>query len=277
MEFITKVFFLICAINFANGDDSADSACDCMAKKLKQKGFLDNDFPHGETNPLVCFILQKVLEAFKNKIYERFEAKETINANCAKSKLMEKSFIDLMMKKEVIEMSTKLQPEKAKQLLENNRNDMKRILNEVAEECESDKTWAGAFDDVLGNTNSTLSVLEQNYCVLNYLLDNEIIEVENANRNPENIDISNINCDVIMNNYFTKLQNDVKEKYSTSSEDEGELECIQQKMNKKNLTTILAVNEIEKLDIPLDEKRRNKAKLEKLTQKYVKDIFSCVL
>jgi hypothetical protein len=92
----------------------------------------------------------------------------------------------------------KLEKEEINKLLDINKEDIKRELNAAAEVCHIDPKWGGAFDEYLGISNTSQSVLEQNYCFLKTSIDNNLIDIKNIDVNPNNIDTSVINCEAII-------------------------------------------------------------------------------
>jgi DNA-binding protein H-NS len=276
MKLIVKVLFLISAICLVQGQRSGDTGRACMALTLKQKGMLESDFPSANVDSSQCLFLTIIMKSLVNQFYEKFDTEVSINADCAKEKLDEKDFLSYLMKKDVIEMSTELSQEKIIEMSTKNKNDMRRVLDETATECDSDKTWAGIFDDVLGIKNTTQAVLEEDYCVLSHLLDNNVITLDNFDRNPEKIDTSNLDCKTIVENKLKKLKADVKKAYEEKGLRGPKIECLVNKFTDSHLNIMLGMKELEKLDITPAQRAQNKGRLEESLQGFLQTIFACV-
>lgn len=80
-------------------------------------------------------------------------------------------------------------------------------LKNTAEACNSDSNYGGIFPEVIPSNNNTLVVLQRDYCLLNYLLANDLLRINIENINPKGIDTVDLDCDTIIQH---DRQNEIK-------------------------------------------------------------------
>lgn len=274
-----SLLFFVCFISFIITQcqsASTGAAHGCLAQYLQQNGILETDFP---SEPAAnCFLISTIISTFEDAIYKKFNDKEGINADCVKTELKSKKFFDHALKKEVIEMSKLIDDEKADAMLKKTKIDMKDILENVAVDCKSDPKWAGIFDDVLGVKNTSLAVLEQDYCYLKNSLDKNLIKIQNIDRNPDNIDTSMVDCDALVKSKIDLLKDDMKKKYEEQGLGGPQIECTISKLTEGNFPhTMIAIGVLEKLNLPRDVLQKNKEDLSASMQHAMLGVFRCVL
>ena len=275
MKTFVTILILIITGSFVNSDSTDDDTNACMVKILMDKGLLNQDFPY-IGHPRTCFLLQNILSSMEDGFYTKFDEKEAINADCAKEELKKNNFVFRAMKKEVIESSKLLSRDDINEMLSENKEDMKKILNDAAEACHSDPTWGGIFDEYLGITNSSQAVLENNYCSLKTSIDKKLINIGDFNINPYNIDTTKVDCDAIIESKIAEIDEKLKSEYKKKGLSGRSIDCVVKNFKKSGFYDVtIAIEGLEKNDIDSAVRAHNKDKLSPQLQSGILGLFSC--
>lgn len=272
---IVVVVFLLFTISKTQAESASDKGHACIIQDLQRKGLLEEDFP-SPANTVGCHLAASVMSSLEDAFYGTLDDKESIKADCVKPKLKQYNLFDYAMKKEIVEMSRQIPKEKADEFLKSAKNGMKEALDKSAKDCDSDPTWAGIYDEILGIKNTTLVVLQKNYCMLKNSIDKNLLKVGEIEMNPENIDIDNLDCDELIQNHVDKLTNEMRKKYEEKGMRGAQVDCVIDTFKTGNaFDIIIALEVIEKLDISPGLRRENKEELTPGLEKIIRNLFSC--
>jgi hypothetical protein len=275
MKIFVTIVFLAITGSFVKSDRSDDDADACMIKILMDKGLLNRDFPYSGT-PSSCYLMQTIISSLENGFYEKFDEKESIKADCVKQELKNNDFVYQVTKKEMIEKSKLISREEINQMLDENKKDIKKVLNDAAEDCDSDPTWAGIFDEYLDITNTSKPVVEQNYCSLKTSIDKNLIDIGDFNINPHNIDTSKVDCDAIIEDMKTESNEKIRSEYKKKGISNDKVECVMNSLkNSQFFDVLIAISGLEKNNIDPAVRAQNKEKLNSQLQSGFIGLFSC--
>ena len=159
MKLVVGILVIFAIISQMKCNSAEEESEACMIKLLKEKGLLNSDFPN--SNHIArCFLMSSIISSLESGFYLKFDDKEGIDADCVKNELKVKKFIYYVIKMEIIEKSKNMPEEDIKKTLNENKQEMKNILNEAATTCNSDPKRGGIFDDVLDIKNTSQAGLE---------------------------------------------------------------------------------------------------------------------
>ncbi|CAG9806659.1 unnamed protein product [Chironomus riparius] len=275
MKVFVTILFLVITGSFVKSDRAEDDSNACIVRMLQEKGLLDHDFPH-DGQPRMCFLVQTVVTSLENGFYTKFDEKESIKADCVKTELKNNNFVYRAMKKEIIESSKMLSRDDINKMLNENKEDMKNVLNDAAKDCQSDPTWAGIFDEILDITNTSKTVVEQNYCSLKTSIDKKLINIGDFDINPHNIDTSKIDCDKIIEELKTEIDEKLRSEYNKKGLSRSSVECVINNFRNSRFYEIsIAIGALEKNDIDSAVRAENKEKLTPQLQSGIAGLFSC--
>lgn len=260
------VILLLCAALKSQAQMATENMHTCMIHDLKQKGLLEEDFPF-PGSPTGCFLLSTFLSITEDLITNQFDKHESINADCVKPKFRQYKLYDYLMMNEVVEKSKQISKEKADELMKVARKEIKDVIDKAAEDCNSDPTWAGLMDNVLGIKNTTLIVLQQDYCFLKNSIDKKLINVGEVKMNPENIDIHNLNCDEFIQNHMNEVIRNLRKVFEEKALRTDQIDVLINILKTGNFFDVqIAIVVIEKLDISLELLRENKQGLARILE-----------
>lgn len=277
MKVFLTILFLIITGSLVNSDRTDDDVNACMIKMIKDKGLIDEDFPY-RGQPRSCFLVQTILSSMEDGFYSRFDDKKEIKVNCVKSELKKNNFVILAMKKEVIESSQLLSRENINKMLEKNKNDMQKVLNNAAVACQSDPTWSGIFDEILGITNTSQVVLEQKYCLLKISIDKNLIKVGDFDINPHKIDTTNVDCSKILEDRKAEIDQTLRDEYEKKGLPNNSVECVIRNFRSSRFYDVtIAIECLEKNDFDPAVRAENKERLAPQLQSGISGLFSCFM
>lgn len=205
------IFLVVLLVQVAG--ESARKAKDdinlaCIIRFLQIRGKLEESFHTTPAPGNLCRILLPLIYAnHSERLCLRLWETKTVRAECVFEKLKKSNFIDLELKFEIYSESKHLGRNLKKKRLYESSSQQREVLINAAKVCRSDPTYGGLFDEILG-INSSLIVLQENYCLLRYVLENKFLAVPRVSLNPKNIPTSSIECKAIV----MKRQNENEQK-----------------------------------------------------------------
>lgn len=173
---------------------SEDANFACIIRFLQIKGKLSENFQKVTAPPDLCRIILPLIYAnHSEKLCRRLYQSKNGKAACINEQLKDANFIDLELMHEVFiksEMTNKkMRRDKIFEIMHNQR----LILEKVAKDCESNPTYLGVFDRILG-INSSHAAIEQNHCILHYSINNGFLDIPRFKLNPMNLTTSATRC-----------------------------------------------------------------------------------
>lgn len=202
----------------------------CLVQHLKGKGKLSNDFqsiiePSENCVDRMSALLEAMRSAIENDINKDmfYESKCLLGAMENRDTLVHFTMIFVLrLNKLMNENDLEIQ-------LKETRSQLRQDLESIAAECKVDDTnFVKLFHKNLGIRNESLEVLEYEYCITKYCVDNEFLELGNYVMNPNNITTDNINCTSIIAVDRKKAEQEFADEYITTTEAEEAKDCMMQ-------------------------------------------------
>ena len=108
-------------------------------------------------------------------------------------------------------------------------------------------------------------------------IDKDLINIENIDVNPDNIDTSNVDCNTIFENRKTDIVRELRIKYNELGMFNNQINCIINLLtNSDFFDTSIALETLEKIDIEPSVRAKNKEKLSRSIQAGIRGIFTCM-
>lgn len=250
----------------------------CVVHYLKEKGRLDENFPYpANVEHSKCrLVMPIIMRAFEGALCAKLSEKETIKADCVIREIKEAGALEYMLMQEVIVMTRGLEEEVMKQKLEELKEKLRVSFESAAENCESDPTYGGLFDDVLEIRNESLAVLRQNFCFTKFVIESKLIDVEDVDINPKKIVTSNIDCTTMIKNNRIERENKLMETLENRKLPKEQIQCIMDKFQiERAFDSNLALEVIDQIDVTLEVRRINRENIAKRLENFIKGIFLC--
>ncbi|CRL02762.1 CLUMA_CG016116, isoform A [Clunio marinus] len=156
----------------------------------------------------LCRILLPLVYAnHSEKLCLRLWETKNVKADCVFERMKNSGFIDLELKFEIYTNSNHLSNINRRKRISEVMREQREILINTAKTCKSDPTYGGLFDEILG-INSSIIFMQENNCLLKYVIENKFLYVHSVNTNLKNIDTSKVECST----FILKRQNETEEK-----------------------------------------------------------------
>jgi len=216
MDFTTK-FLLFCVVFnanlfcFANGTEYPFGQVlgqACAVQYLQEKGKLNDSLqsivpPPSRCRLVIPLVLQATKSFFREEILRTFPLDV---ANCLIIGLDSDEAFDYSLKSDIIETSSLFSgSEKIAEIKEADK--FTDVVRKIKAKCGVDESNANIF-------NETLEDHQHNYCLVEYALDNQLLELNNTDINPHHIDTESINCTNIVNAERIKTEKEYSDKLS---------------------------------------------------------------
>lgn len=256
-----------------------DSGNACIIEYLKHKGKLGSDFPAPNRTLSGCdFAMRITVSATRKYVASMLAEKPSIVADCVTTQLEKADFVDYLLKEQIIESSRHLPFEQ----IVSNRNEVKTtikgILAHAASTCNSDATYAGLYDKYLNNRNRTESDFQENYCFAKYANDTNTIQIRNVNINPENIDVSLLDCNPVIEKERERIERKLNKNFKERKLSQAIIDCVMKSIKSGNMfEKIIALNVLNNLKLSLDVKRNNTERISKDIKEISMNILRCVM
>lgn len=278
MHFIVNFSTIIFTIAVFVDATHLEEGNSCIIQYLKSKKKLSDEFPYDvQPDSVKCrLIIPSILRQLEVAIYSKLSEKADIKVDCILAHLKNTSGLDYMLMREVVPMTKKLDNSEITQKNRNATKVLRRILINGANKCQSDKSYSGLFDDILGLQNLSLPVLQHNYCFTKYAIENKLVEVKHVNINPRRISIANVNCeemiDALQSSKERQLLNRLNQKKFTSDH----IQCIMDKYRSlKAFDSNIALEVVDFLHVSYEEKRDNRERIANQLEAYIKSVYNC--
>lgn len=250
----------------------------CIARYLESRNKLEVGFPiPSEIDLSSCRVVMPIImNSFETVLCKKLSEKESINAGCVVDMLKKEGALEYMLKQELILMSKDLNEGESKVKLEDVKEKLRSIFKESAEACNSDPTYAGLFDDILQIKNESLAVLRQDYCFTKFVIESKLIDVKDIDFNPKKIITSDIDCKTMIKNNRVEREKKLMESLKLRNLSKEQLQCIMDKFQiERAFDSNLALEVIDHIDVSLDVRRTNRARIAEKLENFVKSIFLC--
>lgn len=128
----------------------------------------------------------------------------------------------------------------------------------------------------MGIKNETLEVLQHDYCLSKFAVNNKLLV--NVEINRHHIDIDSVNCDYIIQIKRSKSEKNLSDKISTIQGAEISLPCIfNGYRNGKVFDHSIALQALNKLELSSETKEAEINRISEKIADFAMETFSCVL
>ncbi len=233
----------------------------CFVQHLKTKGKLDEVFQSTLQSSSQCqLIIPTVMQALQSTVTDEIRNEFPNEAECLISEFHSKEAVDYLLKLDVINGTSLLSVSAREIQLEETRNQFEDVLKEIAVEClVDDENFVKIFNKSLGINNEILEAYQQQYCLAKYVVDNQILKLENVDINPHHIDPESVNC-----NYIIDLERIKIEKEYGKTPAAGSLDCHMEAFRLNNMFGYKVAKNILRdsdLNIPIDDLENHNIRL----------------
>lgn len=281
MKFILLCVSIILPSVLAN--QFVDETEACFVQYLKGKRKLSTNFQTAIEPAEYCDDrLPSMMQSLRTFIDDKVN-KEMLpeDSECLLDEMENRECVDHLIMIYVIRLNKFLIESDLTKQLETVRGQLKHDLESIALQCKvDDESFVKLFHTNLGIRNESLEVLQYEYCISRYCLDNKFLEMENYEINPNNITTDTLNCTYIIDIDRKKAENEFTEEYLTTPVRLEAKSCIMEaytneKVYEWNLALKVLGNEV-------NAKRTKEADVIKVTEKLsgssmTKLVYNCVL
>ncbi len=283
MDFAKKVL-LFCVV-FCAAVCSADqnhylNGQACLVQHLKTKGKLNQSFQSTLEPTSRCrLVMPLTIQILKTSVTDRVKNDFPNEADCLNDEFDNKEAVDFLIKLDVIKSSTLLSVSARDTQLEDTRSLFKDDLEDIARQClVDDKNFVKIFNDVLGIKNETLVAYQHEYCMAKYVVDNDLLEVNNLDINPQRIDTNNVNCDYIIDVERSKTEKELSDKLSATPEGQRSLSCVLNAFRSGNMFGYkIALIVLNNLDVTSEVKVEQSNKISVKLGEFAMSTFMCAM
>lgn len=250
----------------------------CVVRFLKDRKQLRDDFPVStDLDTSRCrLVMPLIMHVFEKALCSKLSEEKSINAECVMSEFKSSGVMDLMLKQEVVLMSKDLPEDESKKMLEEGKNELRRIFHSASNVCESNPTYAGLFDDILEFKNESLAVLRQDYCFTKYVVESKLIDTQDIDINPKRIVTTNIDCQAMIKSNQIERQEKLVKSLKSKNLTSEQIQCVIDKFQiERAFDSNLALEVIDQVDVPLEVRRRNRENIAKKLENFIKSVFIC--
>lgn len=227
MDLPMKILFgcvVFCATLYCSAIENYNLEIEsCVVQYLKQKGKLNESLqstipPTSRCRLLVPTYVQNAKSVYRNHIADTFPANV---AECLAHELDNAENFDYYLKWDLIELSSLFgDSEKISQLQET-----RKLLKDVRREADAQ---CGKRFEIFNKT------LEE-YCMAKYTIDNQLLELNNVDINPYEIDTGSVNCDNIVDTERRKYEKEYSDEISATETGRRLLDCIMKEYRNGNM------------------------------------------
>lgn len=202
----------------------------CLVQHLKGQGKLSSDFQSVIEPAENCVDrMSTLMESLRSSIENEINKDMSYESNCLLGGMDNRNTIVHFAMIFVLRLNKLMNENDLDIQLKKTRTQLRQDLESIATECKVDDTnFVKLFHKNLGIRNETLDVLEYEYCITKYCVDNQFLELGNYVMNPNNITTDNINCTSIVDIDRKKAEQEFADEHITTTEAEEAKVCIMQ-------------------------------------------------
>lgn len=259
----------------------------CLIKHLKNVKQIEDNFPEHnvETQQENCENRVKDLKknVFPGLLTEFKKNSDLIDGSpkCLMNELESKMWFEDVMKNSVYSASSTMTATEISEKLKELDNLLAETFGEAIRWCNAEKSFSNSFDEMMDEGNKSSEEENENdaiddYCGRKYAVDNNLIDsnVYNIVLNPENIEVSNVNCTHVNAKNFKELEDALKK--LIEEDDALDVECaIRKQREGKLMELVFKVLVLSKLDLTNKQKREEKTEFVKEMQLITKSLQVC--
>lgn len=203
----------------------------CLMNYLRTEKLLDRGYRYKATNATMDKVacnaqLEEVRNAFYTKLTDGMKQDDDLSphVDCIIERLKEFKVAEISMKQIVFENTRNLSNRKRKKAMRAFDNTIEKKMETAVKICLSDETFGDLFDTLYAVSSNTTDSdsdssekgPEEDYCTRKHLIDKNFINatVYNVTLNPNNIDVSNLDCDEIVETLTNQAIEEFKEEFN---------------------------------------------------------------
>ena len=215
MKLLIVLFFCIVPLVSAKSIKGRETST-CIADYLKSISLMSADL--GSNNPpsLLC---QAIVDVTKIQILQsvRFEIQNDIEmrseADCIMENLKKSNFGNNLLLIYVIEASEEIDETEKSEKLNLAKTTITQDTFNSFVSCKGRTKFGEMFDSFLEPKTSSEEKTDpkEDYCIRKRIIENKLITLENVNlqMNPQNIDTSNVDCNIVYQKTFKDAEDDL--------------------------------------------------------------------
>lgn len=203
----------------------------CFEEHLKEKGKLNETFESKSWSPFNCDMevrttFRTLLTYLRDEVKEIFPTQSNVT-KCLIEEFANREAADHILKISVIESNRFLSVSEKDTMMEEARNQFKDELKEIAEHCLVDgNDFIKIYHDHLGIKNETMVAYQHQYCMAKYVVDHQIIQLNNVDTNPHRIETDSVNCDYLLYVERGRVEEDLTNKLIATQAEQRQIDCI---------------------------------------------------
>lgn len=261
--------------SFVHGDDVSINR-ECLLRYLKNEKNLDIDVPMRDESPKCGLMWSDLTRSLRMDLKDFIERQMPNDENCATELLKSEKAVDLILTIIVVEIAHIFSEIEKKFHLTSFRNELELHLKKIANECQTpDDKFVSLFKRSFTN-NETLIALETDYCMTMYVINNNILSVDNVDLNPKNIEINNLNCSFVMMHAINK--DEKKFRSTITVRDASAIECTMNEYKENKLFDLdFAMIVLKKLKISSEAKSIEIVKNNKKRAIFAVPFYNCYM
>lgn len=289
MNFAKIIPLLFCVVYYAAHSSASDYIINyyrtgeaCYEEHLKEKGKLNETFQSKSSSSISCELIirsnfQTLQTNIKNEVNNMFPNQPN-ETKCLTDEFAKREAVDHILKIDVIQSNRFLSVSDKDTMLEEARSEFKDELKEIADKCLVDnENFIKIFHDQLGIKNETLDAYQHQYCMAKYVVYNNIIQLNNVDTNPHQIDTDSVNCDLLVNVERFRIENDLTNTLIGIQTSQKQMDCL---VNAFKTTNIFVLNIALKVlyfyfDVPSDVKEEEVNKVQQKLVEFTLRISAC--
>lgn len=274
-----RVFLVAFSLEIAGGNVkrvNQDLNHACIIRFLQIKGKLEENLLAQPAPPDLCRILLPLIYAnHSERLCLRLWETRSVKADCVFEKLKKSEFIDLELRMEIYSKSKHIPRTDKKRRMHEVTGLQREILINIAKSCRSDPTYGGLFDRTLG-INSSLIVLQENFCLLKYVADNKFVMTP-IDTNPKNIETSKIDCQAVLTKCEEESEQKLLEAFRKRKFSLETISCLLEKYHQEKIFGWnLAKDFMKNLHLSKANRRAEDWRISKILSDFTKKSSNCL-
>lgn len=252
----------------------------CLVQYLQAKEKLSTDFLSDLPASSQCRLITPLQMQIMRITAADFIKKDEPNvvADCLTKEFNDKEAIDYVVKICVLDASRSLSESERRTQLETTRYEFTQELKNIANFCQTDDNkFIKIFNDNLGFKNNSLEVVQYEYCLAKYAVDNKVLELANVEMNPQQIHKDSVNCDHIIAADKRKSEKDLTDKTSITLKGQRSRNCVIDSYRSfKMYDWTVALKVLNNLDFSRETKKVEANRIIEKIAEFALTIFACL-
>lgn len=276
--FLFNFFASSRSLYFSEIESEIDKTVICVTQYLVKMEKLEKDFVKFSTVDRVeCDrVIPVTIDELTRVLIKKFEKCKSIKYGCVLRNLKNRGAIDYIFLMEILRMQT-LETEKSKKFEDSVIRKLKIILEEISEDCESDETYGGIFDEYLDCKNNSFSFLQENFCLTKFSLDYKFIQVEKVGDAGMKISSSDDKCKTLVAKFRLRSEKNFLKNIRKQEFEEKQVKCLMERYrNELGFRVQLAKEVLRNLNISDELTRKNQNKINEKEISIFNYIMECL-